>query len=309
MESTYFALASKSSFNKALRHFFAVNDAVDEVESKRNLADVVNGALDSGDINSDQILPIVGAIIRDKFGYSYDSYTLTNNLSEFNKIVEETIKWTALDIVLVYFNPSGEILLINPKNINHWERARELMIDQLVVVYAKFLKEDSKKIEKEAIETIEEMISGKDVFSNKAFIDQTVVPKAPAAPAPAAHAAPGAAPAMPTGKKKMTQKYGVQVSNELFHNGNVEAWKKIVESFKVKFPDLDVYIYFEGELINDINALFKWGKVKHGDSIFFQVAGEEIRGVSKLQKYLHEGASPRFEQFLKIGVGRTLNLF
>jgi hypothetical protein len=311
MESTYFALASKSSFNKALRHFFAVTDAVDEVETKHNLADVVNRSLDSGDINSDQVLPIVGSIIRDKFGYSYDSYTLTNNLSEFNKIVEETIKWTALDIVIVYFNPSGEILLINPKNQNHWERARELMIDQLVVVYAKFLKEDNKKIEKEAIETIEEMISGKDVFSNKAFIDQTVAPKPPAPPKPEARpaAAGGGAPSVPAGKKKMTQKYGVQVSNELFHNGNVEAWKKIVESFTLKFPDLDVYIYFEGELINDINALFKWGKVKHGDSIFFQVAGEEIRGVSKLQKYLHEGASPRYEQFLKIGVGRTLNLF
>jgi len=66
---------------------------------------------------------------------------------------------------------------------------------------------------------------------------------------------------------------------------------------------------FEGEVINDINALFKWGKVKHGDSIFFQVSGEEILGVSKLQKYLYEGASQRYEQFLKLGVGKVLNLF
>ncbi len=307
MESTYFALASKSSFNKALRHFYAVNDTVGEVEAKRNIADVVNEALDSGEINTDQVLPIVGAIIRDKYGYSFDSYTLTINLSEFSKITEETVKWTALDMLVVYFNPSGEILLINPKNQNHWERARELVVDQLVVVYAKFLKEDNKKTEIEAINTLEEMIAGKDVFVNKSFIDQTVVPKMPAPPKPAA--GPGPAAAGPQGKKKMTQKYGVQVTNELFHNGNVEAWKKIVESFKTKHPDLDVYIYFEGELINDINSLFKWGKVKHGDSIFFQVAGEDIRGVSKLQKYLHEGASPRFEQFLKIGVGRVLNLF
>jgi len=101
----------------------------------------------------------------------------------------------------------------------------------------------------------------------------------------------------------------VTVTNELFHNGNVEAWKRIIESFKVSHPDLDVLIFHEGEKINDINSLFKWGKVKHGDPILFQVVGENIRDVSKLQKYLFEGASPRFEQFLKIAVGKVLNLF
>ena len=95
----------------------------------------------------------------------------------------------------------------------------------------------------------------------------------------------------------------------MFHNGNVEAWKKIVESYTTKFPDLQVYIFHKGELILDINSLFKWGKVKHSDSIFFQVGGENIRGVSKLQKYLFEGASPRYEQFLKIDMGKVLNLF
>ena len=107
----------------------------------------------------------------------------------------------------------------------------------------------------------------------------------------------------------ITPKYAVEVSNELFHNGNVEAWKKIMESYMTTYPDLKVYIFHGGELVNDINSLFKWGKVKHGDSIFFQVAGDNIRGVSKLQKYFYEGASPRFEQFLKIGVGQVLRLF
>ncbi|MCX7680215.1 MAG: hypothetical protein N2316_13505, partial [Spirochaetes bacterium] len=132
---------------------------------------------------------------------------------------------------------------------------------------------------------------------------------APISPRPVAIGARGGVVAKPTGKKRITPKYAVTVTNELFHNGNVEAWKKIIESYQTKYPDLKVNIFFEGELINDINSLFKWGKVKNGDSIFFQVIGEDIQGVSKLQKYLSEGASPRFEQFLKIGVGRVLNLF
>jgi len=117
------------------------------------------------------------------------------------------------------------------------------------------------------------------------------------------------APPVDLGKRRMTPKYSIQVTNELFHNGNVEAWKKIVESFKASHPDLDVMIFYENEVINDINTLFKWGKVKSGNLIFFQVVGENIRSVSKLQKYLFEGASPRFEQFLKLGVGKVLNLF
>lgn len=301
MDTTFFSLASKSSFNKALRHFFSVTDIVDEVESDNNLADVVNKLLDADEIQHEQVLPFVGAIIRDKFQYSYDSYSITESISDFSKIVEEVSKWTALDIVMVYFTPLGDAVIINPKNASHFSIARELTKDQLVVIYTKYLKNDNKKLEEEAIASIEEMLAGKDVFSNKEFIDQTRVAKPVAAPKPAPVGAPKT--------KNVTEKYPVMVSNELFHNGNVEAWKKIIESYHTKFPDLTVTVYFEGELINDINALFKWGKVKHADSIFFDVAGDNIKGVSKLKKYLYEGASPRFEQFLKVGVGQVLNLF
>ncbi|MBN1496474.1 MAG: hypothetical protein JXA07_06875 [Spirochaetes bacterium] len=302
MESTYLALASKSNFNKALRHFYTVSDVVDEVELNKNLADVINEALDANEVHEDQMLPIVGAVIRDKYGYSYDSYNIVESVVEFEKIADETGKWSALDIVCVYYNPGGTVFLINPKNIEHWERVHELHSDQLIVVYAKYLKEENKKIEMAAINTLEEMFAGKDVFINKAFIDQTVVQRKVVKKEKKAEQ-PG------KGAANITPKYAVEVSNELFHNGNVEAWKKIMESYTTTYPDLKVYIYHGGELVNDINALFKWGKVKHGDSIFFQVAGENIRGVSKLQKYFYEGASPRFEQFLKIEVGQVLRLF
>ena len=301
MESTYYSLASKNNFNKALRHFYAVNDMVDEIESRKNMADAIYEELDKEEIHHDQILPIVGAVLRDKYGYSYRSCNIPAAITDFEKIVNETIKWTALDIVIVYFNPGEKTYLINPKNPEHWERVRDLVKDQLIVIYSKFLKEDNKKVEEESISAIEEMIIGKDVFINKEFIDQTVAPKVTAPKEKVQEKV--------SLSKKITPKYAVRVSNELFHNGNVEAWKKIVESFNGKFPDLQVHIFHKGEVINDINSLFKWGKVKHGDSIFFQVSGEEIRGVSKLQKYLYEGASPRFEQFLKIGVGKVLNLF
>ena len=32
--------------------------------------------------------------------------------------------------------------------------------------------------------------------------------------------------------------YSILVTNELFHNGNVEAWKKIIQSYTTKYPGL-----------------------------------------------------------------------
>jgi hypothetical protein len=127
-----------------------------------------------------------------------------------------------------------------------------------------------------------------------------------APPVVTAAASPAAAP---TGPVKMTPRYAVVVQNELFHNGNVEAWKRIVASYKNTYPNLQVFIYYDGERILDINSLFKWGKVKHGSAIEFAVAGSEIKDVAKLQRYLAQGASPQFEAFLRGPVNNVLKLF
>lgn len=131
---------------------------------------------------------------------------------------------------------------------------------------------------------------------------------------PAATQAPATPPAAPaaaqsSGRRNVSAKISVMVTNELFHNGNVEAWKKIIASYTAKHPGLEVMIWYDGERINDINTLFKWGKVKHGTPILFSVAGDNIKDVSKLKKYLFEGASQRFEVFLRGAVNSVLDLF
>lgn len=132
-------------------------------------------------------------------------------------------------------------------------------------------------------------------------------PEAPA-PLPEMKAAVKAEMAVKPGSR-MTPMYSVAVTNELFHNGNVEAWKRIIASYNAKFPNLQVLVYYDGERIVDINSLFKWGKVKHGSSIQFAVAGDEIQGVAKLQRYLAQGASPQFEAFLRGPVNAVMPLF
>jgi hypothetical protein len=137
-------------------------------------------------------------------------------------------------------------------------------------------------------------------------------PAAAVAAPPERVAAPvvtAAAPAIAKGPMRMTPMYSVAVTNELFHNGNVEAWKRIIASYNAKYPALQVYIYYEGERILDINSLFKWGKVKHGSAIQFAVSGNDIKDVAKLQRYLIQGASHQFEAFLHGPVNSVLRLF
>lgn len=124
-------------------------------------------------------------------------------------------------------------------------------------------------------------------------------------------AAPTAAPApvaVPS-SSKMSSLVSVVVSNELFHNGNVEAWKRIIRSYNAKYPNLQVFIYYDGERIVDINTLFKWGKVKHGSCIQFCVSGENIQDLAKLSRYFRQGASPQFEAFLHGSPDTVMNLF
>ncbi|HUX41320.1 MAG TPA: hypothetical protein VMV83_09170 [Rectinemataceae bacterium] len=138
--------------------------------------------------------------------------------------------------------------------------------------------------------------------------------KAPAATVEAAAPEPEHKPAVEAERaikpgSKMTPMYSVPVTNELFHNGNVEAWKRIIASYNSKHPDLTVLVYYDGERITNLNALFKWGKVKHGSTIQFAVAGDEISDVAKLQRYLAQGASRMYEAFLRGPVNSVMVLF
>jgi hypothetical protein len=110
-------------------------------------------------------------------------------------------------------------------------------------------------------------------------------------------------------KRQITPKYEVRVTNELFHNGNVEAWRNIIESYETTYKNSTILLYHNNERITHISSLFKWGKVKMGDSIFFSVVGMEIHSIAKLKKYLSGGASPRYKAFIKKDLNHILNLF
>ncbi len=320
-------LASKSSFNSALGHFQTVSELIGSIGDFTNIADILNELLQDKEITQNQLIPSVNAIIFDKLNYQFKSHNMTGTVTNFKTLVDEIKTWNAIDIVMVYYHPDLGPMLINPKNELHFESIHTFKSNELITVYAgTFNVEIEKNLADKAINSIIKFLEGKKLISPKELLSgkfnnmvkkknvvkktvkkqnkskasakvktnsvvKTIVEKAPSKP------------------KRITPYYSVPVTNELFHNGNVEAWKKIIQSYNAKYPGLEVYIYYDGERIHDIHSLFKWGKVKHGSTILFAVAGDNIKDVAKLQRYLKQGASIMFESFLKFPVNKILNLF
>lgn len=322
MKHEFESLATREGFNRALRHFQLTITANDQVTERQNIAGMMAGLLAGNQIAQHQIGPVLSAILVSKFGAPTMSLNMPEKFSDWDKVKDLVAPWSGVEMVLAYHNPAFGILVVDPRNPVNLGEAAELAKDELVVLYAHVYHgendEDKSKKGRLAVETLAKILKGQSVTDrediNKQLRDEKLEQEkaakasqpAPAQPAPTPPPQAAAAPA--TGAKKATPKYGVVVTNELFHNGNVEAWKNIIEAYQVTFQ-CKVLVFYEGEFIKDLNSLFKWGKVKHQGVIMFQVVGTNIKGVSKLKKYLYEGASPRFENYLKHDVNKILRLF
>jgi len=329
------ALGRRESFNKVVNNVKTVIEIVSELENNYNLADILNDFIDEQKIDNDAASAIINSLLIDKYNYAVLSANLRENLDEeeLKNIANELTRWQAVDLVCIYFHPELGVKAINPKLTLSWEIVKNLKKYELINIYAGSIKgkldDELKKLalenclallNKEKIKVPSTLLRGniKVKIRKKKEARPEPVKKKKAGPkafkakgvlkAPQKDKAACGAEAQ-GGQKKMTPFYSIPVTNELFHNGNVEAWKKIIESYTTKYPENEVYIFYEGERIHDINSLFKWGKVKHGSVILIAIAGSNVKDVSKLQRYLRQGASPMFEAFLKFPVNQVLNLF
>jgi len=336
---------TRDGFNKSLNHFNSVLSAIGELQNYNNLADVLNNLLQDGIVEQHQLLPIINSLLVDKYEYLYKSINLKETITDLDKIFEETSKWSGIDLIIGYHNPNIGYLVINPKRKESLYLTSEFKNNELLTIYAgDSLGKNGNKYSDKVIEEFIKLLNNKKVKVPSQVLDGKYKVKSLAVKTPLKKekkvrsvktsdnktvkktssdketvsvetSQPSASKPQEQivstggGAVRMTPLYSVPVTNELFHNGNVEAWKRIINSYKTKYAGLDVIIFYDGERIHDINTLFKWGKVKHGCSILFAVSGKDIKDVAKLQRYLKQGASQRFEDFLKFPVNAILKLF
>lgn len=343
MIAKFDTVSTRVGFNAVVRHVKATINYVESVSSRTNLAE--SFAAESGSVmEPEQKAAILRMTLVDRFGYRSSSRNLSSVCENFESVAEEISKWNSVDVVIAYHHPDLGLLTANAKDPDQLNAFGALRRRELAVAYIGRFDKPSDELCGTAAEIALTLLEGGKAAVPPALYKgdctykkaqkkgaaaeprkKAGVGKAASAPKksvkkqaagekalPVEAAAVVAAPpvvAVPGAAKRMTPMYSVVVQNELFHNGNVEAWKRIIDSYKTKHPNLEVYIYYDGERILNLNSLFKWGKVKHGSSIQFAVAGNDIKDVAKLQRYLIQGASHQFEAFLHGPVSTALKLF
>jgi hypothetical protein len=325
-------LSTRNGFNSAVRYIKKTLSVIGDVGDKANLGDLLHEMADD-ELTGERAALILRMILVDKLGYKAVSVNMASVAEDLPSLAGEFARWNGVDLVVSYRHPDLGLLTANPKSA---EALADLGLPrkrELLVVYAGKGSAPADEDCRKAAELAAALFQGrkprvpetllKGNFTAKGAVkkEPKTAKKVPAprvprsagktveAPGAAAPALSSASPAISRGPVKMTPMYSVTVTNELFHNGNVEAWKRIIASYNARYPELLVYIYYEGERILDINSLFKWGKVKHGSAIQFAVAGAEIKDVAKLQRYLAQGASNRFDAFLRGPVSGVMKLF
>lgn len=343
----YSQLSTKDSFNASVRHINRTLDVLDVCGPNVNAADKINAALERKEISECEVLSLINMIFVDKWKYSVFSGNLQSVVDNASQLIEQVAAWKRFDFILGYHHPDLGFIVLNPKNPESASVISGFRKNELLTVYAGTPDDNPADgayaaaellfhlVEGLKTKTPARLLQGKFIFS----APKKAAPKRPAAKRTAAKAsrttkaaprasgpvvvmaqqtsqaaapepAPQAQPAPTVGAHaRMTPFVSVVVTNELFHNGNVEAWKRIIRSYNAKYPNLQVNVYYDGERIVDINTLFKWGKVKHGSCIQFTVSGENIQDVAKLSRYFRQGASPQFEAFLKGSPDSVMNLF
>jgi hypothetical protein len=338
MESTNLELLStRRGFNAAVAHINKTIDIADTLK-KHNFGDLLFEAGDEA-VGGERAALLLRMLLVDKLGYQALSSNLASTVPNPAALAKEFGQWAAVDLLAVYHHPDLGILIANPKNPEQLTGFGVLKKWELLVIYAGKTGQEADELCRKAAEAALDLFQGtkvkippemyrgdftvkmlkkaapkKLVKAEKKGRAATPVKrqeKNPPVPPAANQTGRPALPAVPAikGPIGMTPRYSVIVQNELFHNGNVEAWKRIIASYNAKYPELQVYVFYDGERILNINSLFKWGKVKHGSSIQFSVGGNNIKDVAKLQRYLIQGASHQFEAFLRGSVSTVLRLF
>ena len=318
-KNNYYSLARREDVNIAVRYILAINDIIDECSETKNIADIISEMVEEKRLKLEEVKPILSSVLLDKWNYKASSMNLLQTPKNSDVFIEKIKSWLAVDIVLGYEHPELGFLAINPKNPSSKTVLETLKKNELLTIYVGIQDkgELSEKLANATFKTIISLIENakatppKEVLTGKFKYIEKKASKLPKTQKTKTTKIKenASVPNAPKGQLKMSGLVSVVVSNELFHNGNVEAWKRIIASYCAKYQNAKVVIFYEGEHIADINTLFKWGKVKHGSSIQFAVISDIHKDLSKLSKYLKEGASPRFEAFLHGTPNSVLALF
>jgi hypothetical protein len=290
-------LSARPAFNAAVRHIKKALGILEALEGGENFADTLSRPPHDG-LSAAASLSLLNLLLVDKLGYTALSANPPVYAADLPALAGEFKRWEAVDLTAVFHDPRFPRIL-NPKNAEQLAALGRPFPRELLVVYAGGV---SGELAAKAARTAIALFSGAEteVPAELGVPAEFSVPAEFGAPAKRQAAVKKALRDGDPGPERTTPLYSVPVTNDLFHNGNVEAWKRVIGDYESSRPGLKVHVYYDGEPVLNLNALFAWGKVQRGGLIRFAVssAGGAAPNTAKLRRLLAQAASPGFEPFL-----------
>jgi hypothetical protein len=293
-------LSARPGFNAAVRHMKRAAGISDALERGENFADTLSRRPGLSEAES---LSFLGLFLVDKLGYTALSANPLGFAGDLPALAGEFKGWKAVDLVAVFHDPRF-LGIVNPKNARQLAALERPLPRELLVVYAGG-GAVPRELAARAARTALALLSG-------AYPD--IPPDLRAGSPRKGERNKAPLPAEAPGAPQRTPLCSVRVTNDLLHYGNVEAWKRVIGEYESAHPGCRVQVYFEGEPVLDIDALFAWGRVRRGRAIHFAVVssgspGSGIRDVARLRRCLVRASSRDFEPLLGGPDAEGLSLF
>jgi hypothetical protein len=286
-------LSARPGFNAAVRHIKKALGMLDALEGGENFADALGRPPFRG-LSEEDSLSLLGLLLVDKLGYATLSANPPGFAGDLPALAAKFAGWDAVDMVAVFHDPRF-LGIVNPKNAGQLAALGRPLPRSLLVVYAGSGRGDVKgDLGAAAARAALALLGGA-----RPELPPGLLAGALPAAGPKTKALPGGIRAAP----RRTPLRSVRVSNDLFHFGNVEAWKRVIGEYEKARPGCKVRVYYQGEPVLDLNALFAWGKARHGSVIQFAVSGPgaAIRDTALLRRLLARASSRDFEPLLRGG--------
>jgi hypothetical protein len=286
-------LSARPAFNSAVRHIKKALWILDALEGGENFADLLRLPPCRGLSDADS-LSLLGLLLVDKLGYTALSANPPGFAGDLTAPAAEFAAWKAVDMAAVFHGPRF-LGIVNPKDAGQLAALERPFPRELLVVYAGGSPGDvPRELGAAAARTALALLSG-----GCPEIPPELRGGAPRRGAPQQRARRGEAP----GARPRSPLCSVRVANEVFHYGNVEAWKRVIGEYEKAHPGCKVQVYYGGEPILDINALFTWGKARSGSVFQFAVvasgaAESAIPDIAKLRRRLVQASGRNFQPLL-----------
>jgi hypothetical protein len=289
-------LYDRPVFNATVRHMKKALGILKDLEGGENFADALRRR--RGVSNADA-LSFLKLLLADKLGYRALSANPPGFAGDLPALAAEFQLWRA-DLVAVFHDPPF-LGILNPKDAGQLAALGKPFPRELLVVYAGGF-DVSPELAATAAQTALALLEGghPDIAPELRDPVPGVLPDFSLGPAPEPW--DSGAEQAPVAKPRRQTLYSVRVANELFHYGNVEAWKRVIGDYERAHPGCKVQVYYDGEPVRDMNALFTWGKAPWGSIIRFAVfapaPGDPVRDLAKLRRSLAQASGRDFEALL-----------